>query len=62
MLGYRVLLAQLWVWSWVVFLCYAAALPGALRAGLPLALSFVLLSCVVTLVTSRIAMKSAGMR
>ena len=61
-LGYRVLLAQLWVWSWVVFLCYAAALPGALRAGLPLALSFVLLSCVVTLVTSRIAMKSAGMR
>ena len=62
MLGYRVLLAQLWVWSWAVLLSYAAALPGALRIGLPLGLIFVLLSCVVTLVTSQVAMKSAGVR
>jgi hypothetical protein len=57
MLGYRVLLAQLWVWSWVVFLCYAAALPGALRIGLRLALLFLFLSCAVTVVTSWIAMR-----
>jgi len=61
-LGYRVLLAQLWVWGWVVFLCYAAALPGALRIGLSLGLLFPLLSCAVTLVTSKVAMRSAGMR
>lgn len=61
-LGYRVLLAQLWIWGWVVFLCYAAALPGALRVGLPLAVSFVFLSCSVTLVMSWFAMKSVGMR
>lgn len=61
-LGYRVLLAQLWVWSWVVFLCYAAGLPGALRIGLPLGLLFLLLSAAVTAVTGWIAMMSAGTR
>lgn len=60
-LGYRVLLAQLWVWSWVVFLCYAAALPGALRIGLPLSFLFLLLTCVVTCASSWAAMRSAGM-
>jgi hypothetical protein len=61
-LGYRVLLAQLWVWGWVVFLTYAAALPGALRIGLPLSLLFLLLSCAVTLAASWVAMRSVGMR
>ena len=56
-LGYRVLLAQVWVWSWVVFLSYAAALPGALRIGLPLTLWVLLLTCIVTMVTSWIAMR-----
>jgi len=56
-LGYRVLLAQMWVWSWVVFLSYAAALPGALRIGLPLTLWVLLLTCLVTAVTSWIAMR-----
>ena len=61
-LGYRVVLAQLWVWSWVVFLTYAAALPGALRIGLPLLLLFLVLTCAVTLVASWVAMKAVGMR
>jgi hypothetical protein len=56
-LGYRVLLAQLWVWSWVVFLSYAAALPGALRIGLLLTVWVLLLTCVVTVVTSLMAMR-----
>ena len=56
-LGYRVILAQLWVWSWVVFLSYAAALPGALRIGLPLALWVLVLTCIVTVVTSWMAMR-----
>lgn len=61
-LGYRVVLAQLWVWGWVVFLTYAAALPRALRVGLPLLLLFLFLTCTVILVTSWFAMKSVGMR
>lgn len=61
-LGYRVVLAQLWVWSWVVFLTYAAALPGALRIGLPLLLAFLFLTCAVVLVAGWVAMKAAGMR
>ena len=60
-LGYRVVLAQLWVWGWVVFLTYAAALPWALRVGVPLLLLFLLLTCVVILVSSWVAMKSVGM-
>ena len=61
-LGYRVLLTQLWVWGWVVFLSYAAALRGALRIGLPLALLFLFMSCAVTLAASWVAMRSVGMR
>jgi hypothetical protein len=61
-LGYRVVLAQLWVWGWVVFLTYAAALPGALRVGLPLLLLFLFLTCAVILAASRVAMKAVGMR
>lgn len=61
-LGYRVVLAQLWVWGWVVFLTYAAALPGALRVGLPLLLMFLFLTCAVILVASWVAMKAVGMR
>jgi len=61
-LGYRVMLAQLWVWGWVVFLTYAAALPWALRIGLPLSLMFLFSTCAVILVMSWVAMKSVGMR
>ena len=61
-LGYRVLLAQLWVWGWVVFLTYAAALPGALRIGVPLLLLFLFLTCAVIVVASWVAMKAVGMR
>jgi hypothetical protein len=61
-LGYRVVLAQLWVWGWVVFLSYAAALPGALRIGLPLLLFFLFSTCAVILVASRVAMRAVGMR
>ena len=57
-LGYRVLLTQLWVWSWVLFLTYAAALPGALRIGVPLALLFLFLTCAVVFVAGGLAMKS----
>ena len=62
MMGYRVLLAQLWVWGWVLFLTYAAALRGALRIGVPLALLFVFLTCAVVLVAGGVAMRSVGMR
>jgi len=61
-LGYRVVLAQLWIWGWVVFLTYATALPGALRIGLPLLLLFLLLTCAIVLVASWVAMKAVGMR
>lgn len=61
-LGYRVVLAQLWVWGWVVFLTYAAALPWALRVGVPLLLLFLFLTCGVILVASWVAMKAVGMR
>ena len=61
-IGYRVLLAQVWIWGWVVFLSYAAALRGALRIGLPLLLLFLFLTCAVTLVASWAAMKAVGMR
>jgi hypothetical protein len=62
MLGYRVFLAQLWVWSWVLFLTYAASLRGGLRIGVPLALLFLFLTCAVVLVAGGVAMKSVGMR
>jgi hypothetical protein len=61
-LGYRVVFAQLWVWGWVVFLTYAAALPGALRVGLPLLLLFSFSTCAVIMVASWVAMKAVGMR
>jgi hypothetical protein len=61
-LGYRVVLAQLWVWGWVVFLTYAAALPGALRVGLPLSILFLFLTCSVILMAGWVAMKAVGMR
>lgn len=61
-LGYRAVLAQLWVWGWVVFLTYAAALPGALRIGVPLLLLFLFLTCGLILVASWVAMKAVGMR
>jgi len=61
-LGYRVVLAQLWVWGWVVFLSYAASLPGALRVGLCLLLFFSFLTGAVILVSSWVAMKAVGMR
>ena len=61
-LGYRVLLALLWVCSYVVFLTYAAAVPRALTLGLPLAASLLVASCAVTLAASWIAMRSVGMR
>jgi hypothetical protein len=61
-LGYRVLLAQLWTLSWVVFLTYAAAMPGALRRALPLSVSCLVLSGVAIVVTCRVAMKSVRMR
>jgi len=62
MMGYRVLLTQLWVWSWVLFLTHAAALRGALRIGVPLALLFLFLTCAVVLVAGVVAMKSVRMR
>jgi hypothetical protein len=61
-LGYRVVLAQLWIWAWVVFLTYAAALPGALRLSLPLATFCFLSSCAVIALASWFAMRSSGMR
>jgi len=55
-------LTQLWVWSWVLFLTYAASLRGGLRIGVPLALLFLLLTCAVILMAGGVAMKSVGMR
>lgn len=61
-LGYRVVLALLWVFSCVVFLTYAAALPRALTLGLPLAVYCLLAFCAVVLAASWSAMRSVGMR
>jgi hypothetical protein len=61
MLGYRVLLAQLWTCGWVVFLASATAFRGALRLGLTLTVGCFLLSSVTVAVASWFAMRSVGM-
>jgi hypothetical protein len=61
-LGYRVLLAQLWTCAWVLFLTYAAALQGMLRLAVPVAVLSLLLSGVVIAAAGWFAMRSAGMR
>jgi hypothetical protein len=60
-LGYRALLAQVWISVWVVFLTYAVALRGAARAALSLSVSCLLLSCVAIAGACWLAMRSAGM-
>jgi hypothetical protein len=60
--GYRAVLAQLWTWSWVLFLIYAAGVHAALRIGLPLAVGCLLLSGVAVAVAARVSMTSVGMR
>ncbi len=60
--GYRALLAQFWVWAWVLLLTEAAGLPRIVRAELLLAIVVLLLSGAVIAVTALVAMRSAGMR
>lgn len=59
-LSYRVLLAQLWTWSWVVFLTYAAALWGMLRLAVHMSALSILLSGAVIAAACRVALSSAG--
>lgn len=60
--GYRVLLGQVWVWAWILFLTYAAGLLRVLRFEGLLAVSSLLLSCIAIATAVRIAMRSVGMR
>jgi hypothetical protein len=60
--GYRALLAQVWTWSWALFLAYAAGLRGTFRVGLPLAVLCLLLSGVAIGCTARVATKFVGIR
>ncbi len=60
--GYRALLAQLWTWSWILFLTYAVGLKAVFRPGLRLAVACLLLSCLAVAVAARVAMRSEGMR
>jgi hypothetical protein len=61
-LGYRVLLAQLWTCAWVVFLTRAAALQGMAGLAMRLAASSVLLSGLVIAAACWFATRSVGMR
>ena len=62
LLGYRVLLAQLWTLAWVVFLSYASQLPWLVRSVVPLSVSGLLWSCAAIVVTCLVAAMSARMR
>jgi hypothetical protein len=61
-LGYRVLVGQVWIWAWIVFLTYAAGFQQITPVELRLAVWSVLLSCVAIAVAARVAMRSVGMR
>jgi len=60
-LGYRVLLAQLWTCAWVVFLSTASSLQGALRLGLWLSALCLVSSGVIVACGAWLAAKSIGM-
>ena len=59
---YRALLAQLWTWLCILFLIYADGLRPALRLGLPLAVSCLVLSCLANAIAARVSLSSARMR
>jgi hypothetical protein len=61
-LGYRVLLVQLWIWAWILFLTYAAGFLNITPVELRLAGSSLLLACVAIAAAVRVAMRTAGMR
>jgi hypothetical protein len=60
-LGYRVVLSQLWICGWVVFLTSAVALTGALRLGLVSTAECLASSCVAIATACWLAMRSTGM-
>jgi hypothetical protein len=60
-LGYRVLLAQLWTLSWAVLLVYAAAVPWLMRLAVSLSASCLIGSCAVIVITCVVAMMSVRM-
>jgi hypothetical protein len=60
--GYRVVLVQIWIWAWIVFLTYAAGFLQVMQVESRLAVLSLLLSCVAIAVAVRVAMRSAGMR
>jgi hypothetical protein len=60
--GYRALLAQLWIWACVMFLTYAGGLHRPLRAELLLAFFSLSLSGAAVAGAVRVAMRSVGMR
>lgn len=62
LLGYRVLLAQLWTLAWVGFLSYASNLHWLVRSVLPLSAYCLLCSCAAIVVTCLVATMSARMR
>jgi hypothetical protein len=59
--GYRVILAQLWVCAWVLFLASAADLPGTLGRALSITGRCLLISCVAIPLACWMAMRAAGM-
>lgn len=59
--GYRVVLAQLWVCAWVVILAAASGLPGASGSALSISAQWLSLACVAIPVACWMAMRSAGM-
>jgi len=60
--GYRVLLAQIWTWAWILLLTYATGLYRPLRVELLVALFSLILSCAAVAGAVRAAMTSVGMR
>jgi hypothetical protein len=58
-LGYRIVLAQLWVCGWVVVLGSATAYRGALHLGLALTVDCLVSSCVTVTLACWWAMRSA---
>jgi hypothetical protein len=59
--GYRVILAQLWVCAWVVILAAASGLPGALGQALTISAQCLSLACVAIPAGCWMAMRAAGM-
>ena len=60
-IGYRVVLTQLWIGVWVLFLGAASGLPMVLGLALSITVWFVVMSCIAIPVACWMAMRANGM-